>query len=283
MARDDRRVRVLCTPAGRGKSAGVSAGVAAARYQTIVFADARQRFVPGAVRALAAPFADPRVGAVTGLLRIGAAAGAVEGVRMYWGMETALRMAEGRTGSVVGATGAIYAVRRALFDPLPPNVILDDVLVPMRIAMRGFRVVMAADAVALDEPSGDPAAEYRRKRRTMLGNLQLLRVCPALLLPWRNPLWARFVSHKLLRVASPACFVGMLATAALLPGPLYRAAFVGLAALYAAGFAGLVVRWRPLAVPAAFVLMHGAVFSAVRNLGRAAEMWTPRPADAAGR
>jgi hypothetical protein len=143
---------------------------------------------------------------------------------------------------------------------------------------------MAVDAVAFDVAAGDAAAEFRRKRRTMVGNLQLVALCPALLSPRANPLWGRYLSHKLLRLATPACFVGMMLVAATLPGPLYGAAAVGLATLYVGGMAGYFAKTRALAVPAAFVLMHAAVFTAFWRAGSgAADVWTPRPADAAGR
>ena len=101
-------------------------------------------------------------------------------------------MAESETGSVVGVTGAIWAARRELFPSLPDGLILDDVYAPLVIAAAGHRVVMAPDAVARDEPSRDDGAEYRRRVRHLVGNLQLLRLLPWLLIPGRNPLWGRY-------------------------------------------------------------------------------------------
>lgn len=283
LARHRPRVRALCSPAEEGKAGALNLGVANARGDVIVFADARQRFDPDAVSRLVAPFGDPAVGAVTGRLMIRRSdRPAVEGTRLYWGMETSLRLAESRTGSVVGATGAIYAVRRDAFQPIPANTILDDVLVPMRIARQKLRVIMAPDAVAFDEPAESSAAEYARKRRTMVGNFQLLRIDPALLLPGANPLWGRFVSHKLLRLLSPLCFLGMLGSAALLSAPLYRVAFAGELAIYLAGFAGLVFPIGIFSVPAAFVMMHGAIFSAFwRARQSAADVWASSPGETA--
>jgi poly-beta-1,6-N-acetyl-D-glucosamine synthase len=273
------RVRVLSSPAAEGKAGALNRGVAAAAQEIVVFADARQRFAPGAVRALVDAFRDPAVGAASGRLVVGAAAGAVGavgGVRAYWGLESRLRWAESRTGSVVGVTGAIHAVRRRAFEPLPPGVILDDVLLPMRVARRGLRVVVAPDAVAFDVPAGGAREEYRRKRRTTAGNVQLLRLAPWLLSPRANPLFIRWLSHKLLRLASPVSFAGATAVAAALPGAGYRAFFVAMAALYLYGAAGLAVRLPFSGVPAAFVLMHGAVLAALRRSREdAATLWVP--------
>jgi len=276
LATADPRVRVLVSPADQGKAGAVNMAVAAAHGEVIVFADARQAFAPDAVAKLVQPFGDHNVGAVTGRLLVNRGdLPSVEGVRLYWGMETRLREAESRTGSVVGATGAIYGIRRELFSGVPANLILDDVYLPMRIAMAGKRVVMATDAVAYDVPAGDQRLEYERKRRTMVGNLQLVRALPALLSPARNPLFVRFVSHKLLRVLAPFCFVAMLVVSAAMPGAAYRIFFATQLALYAAGAAGLRFSVRAFSLPSAFVLVHAAVFAAVwRWRDDASQIWS---------
>jgi cellulose synthase/poly-beta-1,6-N-acetylglucosamine synthase-like glycosyltransferase len=280
LSRRNSRVSVVVSPAERGKAGAIGMAVAEAAGEIIVFADARQTFALDAVARLVEPFADPVVGAVTGRLLVRPAdLASVEGVRMYWGMEPRLRDAESRSGSVVGATGAIYGVRRSLFPVIPPNLILDDVYVPLSIALGGSRVVMAADAIAFDEPAHDQKAEFARKRRTMVGNIQLVRALPALLSPVRNPLFFRFVSHKLLRLLSPFCFVGLLLVSAVLPGPVYGAFFLGELALYILGIIGLFVSVSALSIPSAFVLVHGAIFAAVwRWRDDASRVWAqPAP------
>lgn len=276
IARSEPQVRVLTSPADRGKAGALSMAAAHTAADVIVFADARQTFAHDAVSRLVEPFADPDVGAVTGRLEVRRAdVASVEGVRMYWGLESRLRDAEGRSGSVVGATGAIYGIRGSLFPAMPPNLILDDVYIPLRIAMLGHRVVMAPRAVAFDVPATDQKAEYARKRRTMVGNIQLLGVVPGLLSPFRNPLFIRFVSHKLLRLLTPFCFVALLFLSALLPGWGYRLFFATELGLYVLGVLGLWVRVGALSVPAAFVLMHAAIFAAVSRWNDdATRVWT---------
>ena len=276
LARAEPRLRVFTSPADRGKAGALNLAAAHTTADVIVFADARQTFAPDAVARIVEPFSDPDVGAVTGRLEVRRAElASVEGVRLYWGLETRLRDAEGRSGSVIGATGAIYGVRRSLFQDMPPNLILDDVYLPLRIAMLGHRVVMAPRALAFDVPSRDQKAEYARKRRTMVGNIQLLGVIPGLLSPVRNPVFVRFVSHKLLRLLTPFCFVALLVLSALLPGWPYRLFFAAELGLYLSGFVGLSVRVAALSVPAAFVLMHGAIFAAVwRWNDDAGRVWT---------
>ncbi|HEV2130468.1 MAG TPA: glycosyltransferase family 2 protein, partial [Longimicrobiaceae bacterium] len=282
LARREPRVKVLESPAEHGKSGAINLGVERASGRYVVFTDARQHFDPWVLHHLLAPFRDPQVGAVTGRLIIKSSdRPAVEGVRWYWEVETALRLAESRTGSVIGATGAIYAIRRELFRPMPANLILDDLFVPLSITLRGYRTAMAPDAVAVDRPSPHPKQEFIRKRRTMLGNIQLVRVMPSLLVPGKNPVFVRFLSHKLLRLTLPFCFGGLTVLGGMLEGVLYRSVFVGGVAVYGAGLIGLVVPLRALSVPATFVLMHAAILSALLRSGQSAtEVWVQPPAAA---
>jgi biofilm PGA synthesis N-glycosyltransferase PgaC len=278
IARNTHRVRVVRSAAEAGKSGALNRGIAEARAaDVVVFADARQVFDPRAVRELVAPFSDPAVGAVTGRLLVERAPrAAVEGMRLYWGLESRLRAWESRSGSVVGATGAIYAVRRALAPTLPPSLILDDVYLPLTIGMRGMRIVMAENALAFDIAAKDAATEYRRKRRTMVGNIQLLTSVDGLLSPARNPLFARFVSHKALRLLTPFCLVAMLALSGARGGPLYGSLFAVQAGIYLLGIAGLVARIPKLSFASAFVLIHMAIFAAVyRWRQNAADVWLP--------
>jgi poly-beta-1,6-N-acetyl-D-glucosamine synthase len=251
-----------------GKASALNLGVAYARHDVLVFADTRQAFAPDALRELVAPFADPRVGGVTGELlldgergdrrrtrdrrsgvagvrqggnrrtrpdrRRAAASTIADGVGLYWRYEKRIRRDESAVGSTLGATGAIYALRRRLWRPLPAGTILDDVLAPMRAVMAGYRIVFNDRARAYDRPSPDARIEGRRKRRTLAGNYQLLWLEPALLLPWRNPAWLPFVSHKLGRLLVPYALGAVLISSLALAGtsPLYAAAVAGQAAFY---------------------------------------------------
>src|SRR4029450_5472045 len=124
----------------RGKPAVVNALVPLVRGDIVVFADARQRFEPQTVRQLVANFADPHVGAASGELVItpgDETAPAGHGAALYWRYEKAIRSAEGLVDSTIGATGAIYAIRRALFEPIPEDTLLDEGLVPLGGGRRG--------------------------------------------------------------------------------------------------------------------------------------------------
>ncbi len=113
------------------------------------------------------------------------------------------------SGSVVGVTGAIYAIRKELYAEIPAGTILDDVFVPMRVVKAGKRVVFQPSAIARDTLFSQKGKEFSRKVRTLTGNYQLLSLEPWLLSP-RNPLLFRFISHKLLRLLVPLFLALML-------------------------------------------------------------------------
>jgi biofilm PGA synthesis N-glycosyltransferase PgaC len=216
-------VRLIELPQG-GKPTAVNAGAAAATGDILVFADARQRFAADAVRQLVANFADPRIGGVTGELVLESPADPdadstiSEGVGLYWRYEKWLRRHESRIASTLGATGAIYALRRSLWRPLPAEALLDDVLAPMRVVLAGYRMVFDEEAKAFDRPEADSATESRRKTRTLAGNYQILSLEPRLLVPFGNPVWGQYVSHKLGRLLVPwALIVALLTSAYLSP------------------------------------------------------------------
>jgi cellulose synthase/poly-beta-1,6-N-acetylglucosamine synthase-like glycosyltransferase len=215
------RVRLLEQPAD-GKAAALNAGVAAACHDILVFADARQRFAHDAVKRLVANFADPHVGGVSGELvldcEVGATSSSVANeVGTYWRYEKWLRARETAVDSMLGATGAIYALRRSAWRPLPPGTILDDVLAPMRAVLDGWRIVFDGSARAFDETPRNAAAEVRRKTRTLAGNWQLLAREPRVLVPGLNRTWFQYWSHKVGRLLVPfalaALFVSSLALA----------------------------------------------------------------------
>jgi len=213
-------LRLIELPQG-GKPTAVNAGVQAATGDILVFADARQRFATDAIRHLVANFSDPVVGGVTGELVLETPGDAddstiSEGVGLYWHYEKWLRRHESRVASTLGATGAIYALRRSLWRPLPAETLLDDVLAPMRVVLAGYRMVFDDEAKAFDRPEADSATESRRKTRTLAGNYQILTLEPRLLVPFGNPVWGQYVSHKLGRLVVPWALIVTLITSALL-------------------------------------------------------------------
>src|SRR6266540_4230619 len=278
---DSRHVRMMKLASRNGKAAALNWGVAAANGENIVFTDTRQRFALDAVAKLVSNFADPDVGAVSGELVLDSPRGyeGRDGVGQYWRIEKWIRRKEGEIDSVIGATGAIYAIRRELFRPLPLGAILDDVLIPMRIAMRGYRIAFEREALAFDRVSRNYQEEFRRKVRTLAGNYQAVTLCPDLVTPWRNRMFFQYVSHKLCRLAAPFALIALLlCNLALMErwfSYLLMAQAVGYGlALAGWGLARLGVRERWTSAAFAFCFLnYAAVIGAIRYMTRDTDLW----------
>jgi poly-beta-1,6-N-acetyl-D-glucosamine synthase len=236
------QVHVVLNQLPRGKAQGLNDGLNMAHGDVVIFTDARQPIDRNAFRLLMENFADTQVGAVSGELMLGdpVTGETGRGMGLYWRIEKRVRELESATGSVVGATGAIYAVRRELVPQVPDDTILDDVFIPMHVARQGQRVLFDARARAWDHPDLGAEREFRRKVRTLTGNYQLLQLAPWLLRK-QNPLRFELISHKLVRLVVPFALIAMLVSTWFLPGTLYRVAFwaqLGIYGLSLLGWAG---------------------------------------------
>ena len=262
-----------------GKACALNEAVKHATGNILVFLDTRQTLDTSAVSELASCFADPGVGAVSGELLLQSTPGSssTNALGIYWKIEKALRKLESASGSVVGVTGAIYAVRRELYLEIPSGTILDDVFVPMNVARAGKRVVFQPLALARDLIFNEKGKEFSRKVRTLTGNYQLLRLAPWLLSP-ANPLLFRFISHKLLRLIVPLLLVLMLVASAMAVGPVYRAIFWLQILFYVLAAFGTLRpstrKFKPIAIANTFVMLNAAAALAFCNfaIGRS-KVW----------
>ncbi len=246
-------VTIVACPQRRGKPALLDELVPTAAGQIVVLADARQRFEPTALQALVRHFADPSVGAVSGelLLTKGDDTRTVgEGVGFYWRYEKLIRQSESRLHSSVGATGAIYALRRELFKPIPAKTILDDVLIPMNVVRQGYRVLFESKARAYDVLPATARAEFTRKVRTIGGNFQLFARERWLLNPLQNPLWFQTISHKAARLLAPVFHVtAFAANVALATHPGFAVLLAMQIAFYAIAWGGFALRNAQRSIP----------------------------------
>jgi poly-beta-1,6-N-acetyl-D-glucosamine synthase len=265
------RVRTMMKPVSQGKAAGLNDAVQFASGEVLLFTDARQQIEPGALRLLMENFADPEVGAASGELMLGDPTNGEtgKGMGLYWRIEKKIRDLESASGSVAGATGAIYCARRSLLEPLPEGTILDDVLLPMQVVRKRARVIFDARARAWDSPDLGGSREFARKVRTLSGNYQLLQLAPWLLSS-KNPIRFEFISHKLSRLAVPFALLALLVASLFLPDPLYRAALIVQLAFYALSLVAIAgVKIGPLsriADPArTFVVLNCAAMVAFIN------------------
>lgn len=213
----------------KGKPASINKGVSVATSDIIVFADCRQSFKDDAIQQLINNFSDKRVGCVSGELIFVEKYGSNIQLEMgtYWNFEKWLRKLESDIDSVPGATGAIYAIRKDLFSPIPEETLLDDVLIPMNIVIQGYRVIFDSKAIAFDVISTDISQEKKRKIRTLAGNWQILKLKPAILNPFKNTIFIQFLSHKVCRLLVPYSFLFALVISFFLKS-LLAISFIGM-------------------------------------------------------
>ncbi|MEK6720746.1 MAG: glycosyltransferase family 2 protein [Chloroflexota bacterium] len=283
----DRGVQAL--DLGRvGKAAALDAAVARARGEIVVFTDANTAFDPDAIRRLVRPLADPSVGGVAGDQRYVRPdhGDSSQGERSYWNLDRRLKVAESRAGNVVSATGAIYALRRELVEPVRTGV-TDDFFTSTAVIAAGRRLVFVDDAIAREPAAPTTSREFERKVRIMTRGLRGVAARRELLDPRRTGFYAlQLVSHKVLRRTAVVPLLVMAGAAPLLiaEGAFYRLATLGEVVLLAVGVAGILgagrswARNRLVALPAFFIMVNLASLRAISNLVRGAriERWEPR-------
>ncbi len=225
-----------------GKTHGMNTLVSMTTADILVFSDANVVFAPDALIRLIAPFSDPEVGCVCGHLHYAAGAGgAAQTGSLYWRLEEYIKAMESSTGSVMGADGSIFAVRRALFTPSPPHLI-DDMHLSLSILCRGARLVRAADAIAYEPVVSTSQEEFRRKVRIACQAFNVHRALRPALRRLGVVDQFKYVSHKLLRwlsIFSLASAVLLFEAASAMAGAwqliALSAAFGAIAALTIAG------------------------------------------------
>jgi cellulose synthase/poly-beta-1,6-N-acetylglucosamine synthase-like glycosyltransferase len=242
LAASDPRIRLVRGQQRLGKPTALNRLRAEAQGEILLMTDVRQALAPNALRALVRDLADPAVGCVSGNLVLRGDTGA----GVYWRYEKLIRGAEARLGNMVGVSGSIYAIRREDLRELPSDVLLDDMFVPLSVLQGNKRVALSPDAEAYDHAYADEQ-EFGRKVRTLAGNYQLVAKLPWLLVPFKNPVWFQFVSHKLLRLVCPWALLILLVSSLLLaqasnlPDPerlLWATLAIGQIAFYALAVLG---------------------------------------------
>jgi cellulose synthase/poly-beta-1,6-N-acetylglucosamine synthase-like glycosyltransferase len=269
-----------------GKASALNHAVARADGDVILFTDANSSLGPTAVAALITPFADPDVGGVAGDQAYRKRrSGAATGERGYWSIERLLKRWESASGNVVSATGALHAVRREFVDPVPSDV-TDDFYLSVGVICRGYRLVFAPDALAVEDPNDQSSAEYRRRVRIITRGLTGVWRRRQLLDPRKSGgysvvLFVHKVARRLLFV--PLAVSVVSATLLRRRAPLWRMvwiaqlAFYGLAALGAIDRHGAVGRYKIVALPNHFCLANAAAAHAVWNVAtsRRYTTWAP--------
>ena len=257
------RMRVVALRPRGGKALALERGVPKTSGDIVVLTDANTILRRDALRKLVRHFADPVVGVVTGDVRlIDPKKGYADAEGAYYRYERHLQSCESTASSVVGVDGGMYALRRPLFRAPERDTILDDFVISMEVAKRGYRIVYDPEAVAEEDAAPDVDQEFRRKVRVLAGAWQCMKRGAGVPAPRTPALFATFVSHKLLRWSVPLFLGAMLVSNALLATrPLYTALLAGQAVFYALGAAGAAAGGRggrALALPHYFCTVNAA-------------------------
>lgn len=278
----DSKVRLLDCPRRRGKAPVLNSAMAELSAEIVLLSDANTEIDPAAARKLVRWFRDPSVGAVCGRLLLVDPRSGRNGDGMYWKYETFLKRCEGRLGGLLGSNGAIYAIRRTLYQPIPSNTIVDDFVIPLLARLRtGCRIVYDYDAVAREETAESVGAEFDRRARIGAGGFRSIGLLWRLLDPRRGWVSFTFLSHKILRWFCPFFMLGALLSSVLLwHDPIHRLLLGGQGLFYSAALATTLAPDRvrlpkPLRLAAMFVSMNGALlFGFVRwAKGNQSGMW----------
>ena len=228
-AAGDARLRVIEVRPQRGKLAAIHATIPHVRGEIIAFTDANALLEPDALRELVAPFADPSVVVVSGAKHVRAGPEAI-----YWRYERWIRTRESASGSIAGADGALYAVRATSLDASAHAGAADDLLISLRAAQQGGRIVFAPRARTTEAEPPSAARTFAARTRTISGALFALEGLPGLFHPRCGDLWWKLAGHKLLRIAAPSVMAAGLAYQAAPLSPARRWAWAASLVLVAA-------------------------------------------------
>jgi len=207
------RIKFFRQETRQGKPSMLNLLAKEAKGEILVFTDARQALDKNVLNELVKHFGDEKVGSVSAALfytngqhnnKTGT------GIGLYWEYEKFIRKSESRMGSMLGATGALYAIRKELFPQLPPDLILDDIYIPMKIVERGYRAIFDKKAKVYDKVFANPKEEFLRRVRTLAGNYQLFFYLRNLFNPLKGKISWQFFSHKFLRLMVPFLLIALL-------------------------------------------------------------------------
>ncbi len=254
-------IRLLHKRERAGKIAAVERIMPLVKTPVTIFTDANTEVNPQAIKNIVRHYQDPKVGAVAGEKRIavgekGDATGAGEGI--YWKYESLLKTWDSELYTVVGAAGELFSIRTELFVNVPKDTYIEDFVMTMRIAQKGYRVRYEPQAFAAESQSASMAEELKRKIRIAAGGLQTFWRLRELLLPYPQPvLTFQYISHRALRwtlapLALPFLFI--LNILLLQNGnPLYQYLMVAQIAFYLFALLGYLFEQKQMKIKAFFV------------------------------
>ena len=282
------QIKLMHLPNRLGKIAAVQRAVSAVKTEIMVFTDANTFLNPDALVKLCRHYADPKVGAVAGEKRVHIEenADATAGEGFYWKYESKLKVWDSELNTIVGAAGELFSVKKALYQSVHPNSIIDDFMISMLVAKKGYRIVYEPEAFATETSSANIKEELKRKIRIAAGGLQSIIWLKSLLLPFKQPLLSfQYISHRVLRwtvvpflmIAALFLNIGIAAQTHLLVYQLFLSAQI---LFYGAAVLGWVLEKRQIKIKALFIpyyfgVMNYAVIAGIFRylFGRQSAAW----------
>jgi cellulose synthase/poly-beta-1,6-N-acetylglucosamine synthase-like glycosyltransferase len=272
-----------------GKAAALNAAVHAARGEVLVFSDANSMYKSDAIQELVRPVADPEVGGVAGnqVYKTEVAGGSsIDGERAYWNFDRMLKQFQGESGNTLAATGAIYAIRKSLFRPIPDGV-SDDLFTSTGVIAQGYRLVFAPQAIAYEPVAATSQVEFGRKVRVIMRSWKAFIFRKELLNPIRYKFYAiQLFSHKILRYLVVIPLLMLLVVSPFLweLGFIYQMATIGQIAFYGCALLGWLLhetrlgRMKIFTIPFYFCMVNAASLVAIINVlrGRQIKHWEPQ-------
>ena len=207
----------------QGKAHALNEGVVHSKGEILVFSDANVIYEKNAIKEIVQKFLDPEIGGVCGkVLLYSSASNEAGGESLYMKYERFIHKHESIIKTMIGTDGAMYAVRRELYSPLPSSAIVDDFIIAMKVAGQGYRVVYADSAQGYEKSAPSIESEFKRKVRIFAGGFQSALFLRHILNPLKDPFLAvGFFSHKLLRWSSPFFLLCVLLSNISLLGDLF--------------------------------------------------------------
>lgn len=270
-------IKLLHDNARRGKISAVHRAIKQVDTALLVFTDANTFLNPDAMLLLCRHYKDPNVGAIAGEKRvmIEDAADATAGEGIYWKYESKLKAWDSELYSVVGAAGELFSIQHDLYEPVPSNSVLDDFMISMRIAEKGYKIVYEPEAYAQERSSANIAEELKRKVRIAAGGIQSIIWLRKLLNPFRFPMLSfQYLSHRVLRwTITPFLMIAALVVNGIIlfevqESFLYTFSFICQVMFYLAAYAGKLledrkVKVKILFIPYYFSMMNYAVIAGI--------------------
>ncbi len=275
-------ISVYHTPARGGKIGAMNRGMQFVTSPIVIFSDGNTMLGKESIQRIVNLFADPKVGCVSGEKRIynkekDAAAG-TEGI--YWKYESKLKKWDAELYSVVGAAGELFAIRTELFQKVEKDTLLDDFIISLRVAMKGYTIQYDPEAYAIETSSANVKEELKRKVRIAAGGIQsILRLKPLLNIFKYGVLSFQYISHRVLRWTLAPLSLPILLIINLILfiklgynnfSSLYVWLFYGQILFYIMAFLGWylenkAIKIKALFVPYYFMIMNLAVLMGMRR------------------